>query len=1148
MEQCVNVKPSIIRARLKKLRLASGLLLLLLAIAVNVQAKTYSESVKFDLKMNKASLKEVFQTITEQSEFKFIYNNDVVNDKQKVSVNTSGARVEEILNDILPQFNLEYRVVDRQVIVFPVEEKAIPETKNSAAAQQQKTITGKVADDKGAPLPGVAVVVKGTTVGTVTDIDGNYSLSLPANAQILAFSFIGMKSMEVEIGNQTVINISMASDITDLDEVVIVGYGSQKRANVVGSVASMDGNKLKSIPAVSVTQAIAGHLPGSVVIQETGEPGDIDPRILVRGRTTLGGTAGRNASNTAPLIVIDGIPGRSMDEIDPNDIESLSVLKDASAAIYGAQAANGVFLIKTKSGKAGKPRLNYQFYEGFMTPTLKPDVTNAAEYAEMLSEYQTAQGKARRYSDKDIELFRSGQDPWEHPNTDWYGDLIKNWTTTRRHNFSMDGGANGMTYYVSMGYKTDDAIYKASTTKYKQYNVRTKLEMPVNEWLKTNIELAGFLNNRIYPYKSAYSIIGQATRLVPTNWSYWPTKEGRYPGPDIEYGDNPVETATFSAGKNDQKTYRFLSNFSATIDVPFVKGLSFTGSYSFDLTNYYNKAFYQPWTLYYPNWDKATRGADGFITDMPLTPTLRGLSSAENNERYDRTISQTSMLNVNYIKSFGDHNVSVFGGFEQYTNDWNYFYGYRKYYISSIIQTMDAGNSKDQNIAGSASIYARKSLIGRATYDYKGKYLAEVVFRADGSLKFPEDNRWGYFPGLLMGWRSSEENFWKENISFINYFKLRGSIGMMGMDPGSSFQFMDKYYISRGMVFGTVSDIETAVGPPAVANPNITWETQTTYNLGFDSKLMNDLFHLNTEFFYSRREDILATKDASVPNFTGLTLPQENIGIVDNRGFELDGGIHKRINNDLMLNLSANFSYNKNEIVFMDEPAKAVAWQQLTGHPYGATLLYEAIGIFKDQAQVDATAAKVSGAKPGDVIFRDVSGDGQITGDDRILLDEIDYPNTYYGITLDAIWKDFSFLVHLQGQGKMYKMTQYDNRRGEAGNYYQWQYDNRWTPTNTETNIARAYNRDDLYWSPGVRNSTYWYDNTAYLRLKNVVINYNIPAKYYTKIGIAKAAVYLSGNDLALLYSATRKFDPEINDAGAYPKMRTIAIGANITF
>ncbi|MDP3642250.1 MAG: TonB-dependent receptor [Bacteroidota bacterium] len=1016
------------------------------------------------------------------------------------------------------------------------------------SAQQQIKVTGKITDSANKEvIPGVTIVVKGTTIGIVSDIDGSYTINVPNRNSVLVFSFVGYKSQEIEVNNETSINVSLVSDVTDLDEVVVVGYGVQKRANVVGAVASIGGEKLLAIPAMNVSNAISGLIPGATIIQTTGEPGQMSPRIMVRGRTTVNSDNSRmtNRSETAPLVVIDGVPGRSMDEIDPNDIESLSVLKDASAAIYGAQAANGVILIQTKSGKEGKPRLNYQFYEGVMTPTLLPEVTNASEYATMLSEYQVAQGKARRYTDKDIELFGNGKDPWEHPNTDWYGDLIKKWTTTTRHNITLDGGAKGMKYYVSFGYKTDDAFYKASSTKYKQYNVRTKLEMPINDWLKTGVELAGFLNNRIYPYKSADAIVGQSTRLVPTNWSFWPTGE---PGPDIEYGDNPVETSTFSAGMNDQKTYRLLSTFSATITVPFVKGLSFTGSYNYDITNYFNKAFYQPWILYYPNWSQATRGADGFITKMPLTPTLRGLSSAENNERYDRTVNQTAMINANYIKKIGDHSISLFGGFEQYQSDWNYFYGYRKYYISSVIKTMDAGNAKDQNITGSASVYARKSWIGRATYDYKGKYLAEVVFRADGSLKFPASDRWGYFPGLLLGWRASEEDFWKTNLSFINYFKLRTSFGMMGMDPGSPFQFMDKYGIGTGMTFGTSGAIQTVVGPPTVANPNITWETQKTYNLGFDSKFMDDLFHLNAEFFYSKREDILVTKDASVPNFTGLTLPQENLGIVDNRGFELDAGYHKAINKDLRIDVTANFSYNHNEIVEMDEPVRAKPWQQLTGHSYGAWLMYDAIGIFKDQAQVDATPAKLAGTKPGDVMFRDVSGDGTITGDDQILFDRVDAPETFYGGNVSVAWKEFTLSVQIQGQGEFLKRSQYDNRRGEAGNYYKWQFENRWTPTNTVTNIARAYNRDDLYWSPDVRMSDYWLENTAYCRLKNVVLNYVIPAKYYSKIGLARASVYFTGNNLALIYSATKKWDPETNNPGVYPTMKTFAIGANITF
>ncbi|MGE5421488.1 MAG: SusC/RagA family TonB-linked outer membrane protein [Chloroflexota bacterium] len=1010
---------------------------------------------------------------------------------------------------------------------------------------QQVRVTGTITDEStGDGMPGVNIQVKGTSIGAISDENGQFTVNAPDRNSTLVFSFIGYVTQEVALEGKTTLNVAMKSELTDLDEVVVVGYSTQKRANVVGSVTSISGASIQSIPSVSVSTAIAGRLPGSVVIQETGEPGNLGARILVRGRSTLGGNRASNASQTRPLVVIDGVQGRSMDEIDPNDIASLSVLKDASAAIYGSSAANGVILITTKSGQEGKPKLNYQFFQGFMTPTVIPDVTNAAEYATMLTEYQVANGKARSYTDADIEQFANHSDPWGHPDTDWYGDLIKNWTTTYRHNLTIDGGAKGMNYYVSIGMKGDESIYKQSSTSYKQYNVRAKLDFPINDWLKTGIETAGFMVNRLYPYKSADAIVGQSTRLVPTQWSFWPNG---LPGPDIEYGDNPVVTSTFAGGKNDQKTYRMLNTFSGTITPPFVKGLALNGSFSFDLTNYYNKAFYQPWVLYYPNKQAPIDPVTHLNVDNPLTPTLRGLSSPQNNERYDRTINQTTNVNVTYTKKFGDHNIFLYGGFEQYTNDYNRLEGFRQYYISTLIQTMNAGADLDKNTSGYSTIYARKSWIGRATYDYKGKYLAEILFRRDGSLKFPPDSRWGNFPGFLIGWRASEEGFWKDNIAFINYFKLRASYGQMGMDPGDPFQYMNKFGLSSGMVFGTGTSIETTVGPPSVANPIITWETQTTQNIGFDSKFMADLFHLNFEYFYNKREDILASRDASVPNFTGLSLPSENIARVDNQGYEIDFGVHKNITSDLRIDVSANYSHNHNEVVFKDEPERAMPWQRETGHPYGSWLMYDAIGIFADQGELDSYP-HWSNAKPGDVKFRDVSGDGKINGDDRILIDNVDAPENYYGVNLDATWKDFTLTVLVQGQGKYLRFNHYDERRGEAGNYFQWTYDNRWQKEGDVTDVARAFNRNDYYWAHAVNMSTYWLDNVAYTRLKNVVLTYNIPTKLYSKLGISRASVYFSGNNLALLYSATKKFDPEVNGAGVYPAMKTFAFGANVSF
>jgi hypothetical protein len=362
---------------------------------------------------------------------------------------------------------------------------------------------------------------------------------------------------------------------------------------------------------------------------------------------------------------------------------------------------------------------------------------------------------------------------------------------------------------------------------------------------------------------------------------------------------------------------------------------------------------------------------------------------------------------------------------------------------------------------------------------------------------------------------------------------------------------MNTFGLSSGMVFGTGGAIETAVGPPTIANPDITWEVQTAENLGFDSKFFNDLIHLNFEYFINKRDHLLTARDASVPNFSGLSLPQENIGKVESKGFELDAGVHKTLTSNLRFDVTGNFSYSHNTVVFSDEPARPVPWQVRTGHPYGTVLTYHAIGVFTDDTYTvngQANYPRWTGAKPGDLIFEDVSGDGTITGDDRILIDHTDAPETFYGATFDATWKDFSLSVLVQGQGKYIRWWAYDERRGEAGNYLQWTFDGRWQKPGDVTNVPRAFNRSDYYWGQSVQGSTYWYNDRAYCRLKSLVLTYNIPTSLYKRLGISRASIFVSGNNLALIYAKSKWFDPEVNDPGVYPAMKTFAVGANITF
>jgi len=1003
---------------------------------------------------------------------------------------------------------------------------------------QPRTVTGVVTDEEGQPYPGVYVLIQGTTRGAMTDVQGRYTIQVEGPDDVLVFSFVGTETQEITVGNQTEINVTLVTEAAELQDIVVVGYGTQLKANVVGSVTAVGGEKIASIPASDVTNAISGRLPGSVVIQETGEPGQNEAEITVRGRTTLGG-------GTDPLVVVDGIPGRSLFELDPQDIESISVLKDAAAAIYGASAANGVILVTTKSGRVGKPRLNYQFYQGWMTPTRIVDVTNAGDYATMLSEYQDYENRPRTYTDRDIELFYSGEDPWEHPNSDWLDDLVADWTTSARHSVSIDGGSENLYYYVSFGYRNEEAIYEQESTKYEQYNLRAKIDLPITDWLKVGVDYAGFRNSRLYPTKSAGSIYGQASRLVPVQWSFWPTGE---PGPDIEYGDNPVVTSTFETGYDDQKEYRNQMTFRGEIAPPVIEGLTLGINYTYDIDNDYRKRFVKPWILYFPQWSTAVRDpSTGFITSMDLTPTPRGVSAPQLTEYYSRSIKKLGLVSVNYNRNFGDHALAVYGSYEWLDQHWNNFDAYRTYYISDVVQTLSAGADADKTNSGGMGLYARKSLIGRLNYSFQGKYLMEFIIRRDGSLKFPEDGRWGNFPAIMLGWRASEENFWKENLSFINYFKLRATYGQMGMDPGSAFQYLNKYQLSTGQAMGSGKVVEVVVRPAGVANPNITWEKQTTYNLGFDSQILNRLFHLDVELFYNKREDILTARNASVPDFTGLDLPDENIAEVDNRGFEFDAGFHKRITSDLQVDIGGNMSWNRNKVVFMDEPERSVPWHRQTGHPYGATLLYNSLGIFSTQAEVDGYP-HWSGAGPGDVKFEDYDGDGDVDADDRTFLDKTDAPEIFYGITIDATWKNFTLSVLGQGQGEYWRVRFADSRRGEAGNYFQYNFDGRWQQEGDVTDVARAYNRGDQYWNWDVNRSTYDMANMAYLRLKNVVLSYDIPPNIFGPLGVSRAQIYFSGYNLALLYSAQDYFDPEIGAPMTYPAVKTFAVGAKVTF
>ncbi len=1138
MEKNVNEKFFLNWKSLSTIRhFVSLTLILILALAINVQAKTYSESVSFDLNMKKVSLKEVFRSISNQSEFKFIYNNNIVNDDQQVSLDKYGAPVEEILNELLPQFDLAYRVVDRQVIVFPTEGSKITEVISPTVSQQQKSLSGTVTDENGEPLIGVSVVVEGTTNGIPTDIDGKFTLGVGEDAQALIFSFIGMIQQRVEIGNQTTFNVVMKAESIGLEEVVAIGYGVQKKATVTGSVTAVKGEDLKKSPALNVSNNLVGRLPGLVAVNRSGEPGYDGSDLLIRGSNTL--------NNSEPLVVVDGITGRSMNRIDPADIESISVLKDASAAIYGAQAANGVILITTKRGKEGKPTITVNLNQGANQPTRIPDVTDAGTYAEMINEINLYRDRDAKYSPEDIQKYRDGSEPWTHPNTDWYGETFKTWTPQQYGNVSISGGTKAMRYYVSLGANYQDGIYKNSATNFSQYDFRSNLDGQISKNINFAIDISGRQENRNFPTRGAGDIFRMLMRGKPNLPAYWP--DGT-PGPDIEYGDNPVVIVTDQTGYDKDIQYVFDSNMKLNIKIPWVEGLSLTANASIDKRFRNRKLFQKGWYLY--SWDFETYNDDGTAA---LIKGKRGF--ADPRLRQEMEDKQNITLNglLNYERKFGeDHNLKVLVGIESFKGEEMDFWAYRRYFVTEQVDQLFAGSDLEKDNSGSAADNARLNYFGRVNYQLKEKYLAEFVWRYDGSYIFPADSRFGFFPGVSLGWRISEENFWKENLSFIENFKLRASWGQTGNDRIDPYQFMSSYAFNSDnytYIFDETNESKI-LSESRIPNPNVTWEVATQKNIGIDGSMLDGKLYFEADYFHNLRTDILWYRNASVPSSTGLSLPRENIGEVVNKGFEFLFTYRDKIG-DLNYSVSVNGGYQKNKIQYWDETPGIPDYQQSTGKPMpsdpnnsNGSLYYQSLGIFADQAAVDAYP-HWSGARPGDVIFEDVNDDGVIDGLDRVRNEKNNIPRFQGGLNINLNYKQFDLMVLFQGAAGAVQYV--DTESGEIGNFLNFYAEDRWTPDNTDGTTPRTWNRDEEYWANN--GNTFFLRSTDYIRLKNLELGYNFTPAICNKIGVDALRLYLNGTNLAII-DKFKVYDPETdNNAGTnYPQNRTVNAGVTLTF
>ncbi len=1038
-----------------------------------------------------------------------------------------------------------------------------------SGAYSQQTISGSVMDDKSDPLIGVNILIKGTGRGTVTDIDGKYALQANAG-EVLVYSIIGFSSQEISVGTNPTINVILAEGAA-LDEIVVVGYSTQKKVTVTGAVAALQGDKLVKSPAVDITNSLAGRLPGLVVIQQSGEPGYDGASISIRGTNTLG--------NSSPLVVIDGIPDRDggLGRLSPQDIESISVLKDASAAIYGARAANGAILVTTKRGKTGKPTISYDFNKGWSQPTKIPNMASAPEYAAIMNElpiYKSipvnewgAASSAIKtsgtydsptpgvatlnanYSPQAVAKYADGSDPWGYPNTDWFGDAFKTWSPQTRHNIQINGGSESIRYLASLGYLNQDAYYKNSATFYKQYSGRVNLDAKVSNYISANMGLLVRREDRNFPTESAGSIFRMLMRGRPTEPEVWPN--GR-PGPDIENGQNPYVITTNATGYNNNPKDYVQANGGVVIGNPWIKGLNLTLNASVDKTTETSKTWQTPWMLYY--WDRVTLGADGLPN---LVGAVRSnFTDPRLTQSYGNKLNTnlTGMLSYDF-KLGSSHNFNFLAGAtqEKFTGDG--FFAFRRNYISPAVDQLFAGGSLAQNTGGSAYDRARLGYYGRAQYNYKEKYLAEFIWRYDGSYIFPTSGRFGFFPGILLGWNISDESFFR--VPGIDHLKLRASYGQMGNDQVFYNGQLQEYAYLSTYGFGQYpinNQVVTTLNETVLANPSFTWERANNYNLGLDGTFLNGKIDATLEYFLNRRDQILIQKTGSTPASTGISslLPPVNAGKVDNRGFEFSLGYNGKASNKLIFRAGLNGGYAKNKVIFLDEIPNIPDYQRQEGKPIGAYLVYKSDGVFKDQTSIDANKLDYSAVTgqliPGDMKFQDVNGDGKINADDRVRLNESITPKFNFGGTIDLRYQNFDMSLLFQGATGASLRVQTES--GDIGNFLNYSYNNRWSIDNPSSTDPRLASRGDTYFTGGnFGNNTYYLFSKNYIRLKNIEIGYNLPKNLINKFKLGNLRIYANGLNLFTI-DKLEVFDPESTNQGGtfYPQARVINTGVSVSF
>ena len=1109
-------------------------ILLFVCVFCAMAENSYTQNARVTINKRNTALKEVLNEIESQTDYLFIYNNEV-NVTEKVSVKAKQQAVSNVLNSLLREKDVSYSMEGNHIILSTIEK--ITETANTSltnsAQQQKKTITGTVVDTNGEPIIGATIVVQGDAIkGAVTDIDGNFTLTDVSENAILDISYVGMRPQSIPLNGKTTLNITLHEDAELLEEVVVVGYGTQKKVNVIGSIAQVEGEKISQRSTANVTNALTGMMSGVTIIQRSGAPGNPDNnQIRVRGVGSFG------ASPTA-LVLVDGIPG-SLSDVNPAEIESISVLKDAStAAIYGARAANGVILITTKSGKEGSVQVSYNGYLGVNTPTAFPDLVPTWEYAQLLNEATNS----TVYTPEQITKFKDGSDPDNYANENYLRRVFSRNGLQTNHDININGGSKNTQYLISFGYLKQNGLIEKND--FTRYNARVNLITELLSNLKLTTRINGVMSERREPAVPAGDDVSNMMGIILKSLRFpgiTPVKlsDGLYGRGQELHGTPPawIESSSFFSLPEYKTTINLSLNYKP------VKSIELTAMGGVTHNSHEEKRF------------RSTLNLEG--------GRVMGPSILE--DQMLRGLYKTFQTTINYNKEISAHSFSLLGGysFENYSDRW--VKGGRDNFASNDLPYLDVGAPDNQKSDGSGTEWALQSVFGRLNYNYAERYLLESTVRYDGSSRFPNTKKYGFFPSIAVGWRLSEEAFIRENekLKWLTNLKLKASLGELGNQNIGYYPYQTLYELGRNYPFGTT--YATGASITTLTDPNLRWESTRTWDVGFESILWNGALSFNATYFNRYTYDILYAPSGSVSSVLGLNISPINTGSLRNKGLEFEIG-HRYRKGDFSLDIQGNFNIIHNQIQTLGvgnvEQLNGLVGSGglYIGYPMEIYYGYLSDGVFLNTEDINSwpNQNKITPSpKPGDIRYKDISGpdgvpDGAVDPNyDKVILGSR-IPKYTFGLGTNASYKMFDISMQLQGvagvKGLLNGVAGY--AMWQEGNVQRWQADGRFQVNSPQR--YPKYPRIETIsggGSPNTEVSDFWVRNASYLRVRNIQLGYTFSKKTLEAMKISSLRFYISGENLFTFSNYPQGWDPEINTYGDYyPILRNYTFGLNIKF